>query len=135
MARAIADVTEAELAVMQVLWELQPSTIRQITERLYPIGGTSNYATVQKLLERLEGKGFVGRETAAVPHQFTALVSRDGLIGRRLRSVADQLCEGSLTPLLSNLVRSRPLKKSEIQELRELIEELDRGTKWRGRRS
>ena len=62
MARTPQDVTDAELAVLQVLWEQGPATIRQLTDRLYPEGKTSHYATVQKLLERLQAKGCVSRD-------------------------------------------------------------------------
>ena len=54
MAQHFQDVTDAELAVLQALWELRAATIRQLTDQLYPRGNVSHYATVQKLLERLE---------------------------------------------------------------------------------
>ena len=54
MARTPLDVTFAELAVMEVLWEYGACTVRQIVDVLYPGGGASKFATVQKLLERLE---------------------------------------------------------------------------------
>ena len=50
---------------------------------------------------------------------------RDELIGRRLQDVAEKLCGGSLTPLLTHLVRTRRLSARERQELRDLIDELD----------
>ena len=59
MARRPQDVTDAELEVLRALWELGPATIRTLADRLYPRGGASEYATVQKLLERLEDKGHV----------------------------------------------------------------------------
>lgn len=59
------DVTEAELAVLQALWDAGPATIRQVVERVYGQTGTSVYGTVQKLLERLESKGFVGRDRSS----------------------------------------------------------------------
>ena len=52
--------TEAELALLQSLWDAGPATIRQLVERVYKQGGTSVYATVQKLLDRLEAKGLRG---------------------------------------------------------------------------
>src|SRR5687768_2347964 len=70
VAKPQQDVTDAELAVLQHLWARQTATIRGITDDLYPGGGSSHYATVQKLLERLEGKGHVTRNAAAVPHRF-----------------------------------------------------------------
>ena len=54
MARTPRDITDAELAVLQVLWDAGPLPIRRITGRLYPGGTAAQYATVQKLLERLE---------------------------------------------------------------------------------
>src|SRR5262245_18747482 len=108
------DVTDAELAVLQHLWSARAATIRAITDALYPGGGPSHYATVQKLLERLEAKGHVTRDAGEVPHRFAATVGRGELIGRRLRTMADQLCGGSLAPLLTNLVESRSLSPREI---------------------
>ena len=75
MARTPQDITDAELAVLQVLWEQGPATIRRITELLYPQGGTSHYATVQKLLERLETKACVRRDRSNSPLQPLTLMN------------------------------------------------------------
>ena len=120
------DVTEAELALLQVLWDDGPATIRQLVERVYKQTGTSVYATVQKLLDRLETKECVQRERGGPVHIFRAAINRDELIGRRLRAVADSLCGGSLSPLLTHLVEGRGLSDQERRELRGLIEKLDR---------
>jgi predicted transcriptional regulator len=125
MARTPRDVTDAELAVLQVLWDRGPSTIRQITEQLYPEGRTAQYATVQKLLERLEDKDCVRRDRRPAVHVFAAAIDRGELIGRRLQTMAEKLCGGSLTPLLTHLVQSQKLSAAERQELRNLIDELD----------
>src|SRR5262245_7573024 len=125
MARTPQDVTEKELAILEVLWGQGPVTIRQITDVVYPRGGTSKYATVQKLLERLEKDGYVVRDRGGAAHTFAAAVDRDGLIGRRLQAVAEQLCGGSLTPLLTHLLRARKLNARERRELRSFIDELD----------
>jgi BlaI family transcriptional regulator, penicillinase repressor len=132
MSRTPAEVTDAELAVLRALWELGPATIRQLTDRLYPDGSASCYATVQKLLERLEGKAFVKRDRSGSVHSFSACVCRDELIGRRLRTVAEKLCGGSLTPLLTHLVRAEKLSAAERAELRELIDKLENHNNKRG---
>jgi predicted transcriptional regulator len=131
MARTPRDVTDTELAILQVLWDQGPATIRRLTDVLYPGGGTAAYATVQKLLERLEAKGCVRRDRNTAAHTFAAAVGRDELIGRRLQAVAEQMCGGSLTPLLTHLVRARRLNARERQELRSLIDELDRENRTR----
>jgi predicted transcriptional regulator len=134
MARSARDITEAELSVLQVLWEEGPATIRRLSDILYPQGGAAHYATVQKLLERLEAKGFVSRDRTTAVHVFAARVGRDELIGRRLRTMAEQLCGGSLTPLLTNLVRAKRLTPRERQELRAVIDQLDQESSSRSSR-
>jgi predicted transcriptional regulator len=121
MPREAQDITEAELAVMQVLWDHGKASIRQLTDVLYPYGGAAQYATVQKQLERLEAKGFVARDRSLYVHVFSAAVGRDDLIGRRLKAMADKLCGGSLTPILSHLVRAGKLSEQERQALRDLM--------------
>jgi predicted transcriptional regulator len=113
MAQPFQDVTEAELSVLQALWGRGRATIRQLTDALHPGGGVSYYATVQKLLERLEAKGFVERDRSLYVHVFSPAVDRDELIGRRLRTVAETLCGGSLTPILSHLARAKGLTDEE----------------------
>ena len=120
------DVTDAELTILQAIWEHGPATIRQLTERIYGEGGTSAYATVQKLLDRLEAKGYVDRDRSESVHVFRAAIDREELIGRKLQAVAETLCGGSLTPLLSHLVQGGRLTEKERSDLRSLIERLDR---------
>jgi predicted transcriptional regulator len=122
----IHDVTDAELAVLRVLWEQGSATIRQLTDRLYPAGTDAQYATVQKLLERLEGKGHVARDRGGHAHLFAARTDRDALVGHRLRATAEKLCGGLMGPLLTHLVRAEELSLHERQELRALIDDLDR---------
>src|SRR5262245_60637207 len=125
MARTPQDVTDTELAILQSLWDQGAATIRQLTDALYPGGGTSHYATVQKLLDRLERKGFILRDRGPAAHTFSAAVNREELIGRRLQAMAEELCGGSLTPLLTHLVRAKKLTARERRELYDLINDLE----------
>jgi predicted transcriptional regulator len=120
------DVTDAELAVLQALWERGSATIRQLTDVLYPDGNEAHYATVQKLLERLEAKNHVRRDRSGHAHRFSARTDRDTLVGHRLRVMAEKLCGGLMAPLLTHLVRAEALSHEERQELRDLIDKLDR---------
>ena len=126
MARPAQDITESELLVLRVLWDRGASTIRQLTEVLYPRGGAAQYATVQKLLDRMEAKGYVRRDRSLYVHLFEAVLDRDELIGRRLRSLAETLCDGSLTPLLTHLARAKDLTDAERLALRAIIDERTR---------
>jgi predicted transcriptional regulator len=132
MARTPQDVTDAELAVLEVLWDRGPCSRRQLTEVLYPDKGASHYTTVQKLLERLEAKAYVQKTQADGVLTFLPTVSREELINRRLLDVAEKLCGGSLTPLLLNLVRTKPLTEEELRELQDLVAELAKKPKRKG---
>jgi predicted transcriptional regulator len=117
------EVSETELAILDVLWEQKLATIRQINERLYNPPTTTTYATVQKLLERLEAKGCVERDRGGFAHVFRATVKRSTLIDQRLQEVADKLCGGSLTPLVTHLVGTRRLSPPDREALKKWIEE------------
>lgn len=125
MARTPQDITDAELDVLQVLWKEGALPIRRITELLYGECRTSQYATVQKLLDRLEGKGCVTRDRSSSVHVFSAALQRDELVGRRLQAVAEELCDGSWTPLLTNLVHAKKLTEEDRRMLRRLIDDFE----------
>lgn len=125
MARTPQDITEAERSVLEVLWDKGPATIRQIADILYPDGKTAQYATVQKLLERLENKECVTRGRSGAVNVFAAAIDREELLGRRLQALAEDLCGGSMTPLLTHLVQNRKLSAGERTALRSMIDQLD----------
>lgn len=118
--------TDAEREVLRALWDAGSATIRALADRLYPGGGASEYATVQKLLERLLDKGFVARRAQGRRNVFSARVGREELVARRLRATADELCDGSLTPLITQLVSSARFSREELAELRRLVDRLSR---------
>ncbi len=133
MTRQAVDVTDTQLAMLQVLWDLGEATRRDVTDALYPGGGQAHYATVQKLLERLEYRGFVRHVRRDGVLVYRATVGRDELISRRLRDVADKLCGGAVAPLVMTLVRSKPLSRDELRELTEFLDEQKRQARWRNR--
>ncbi len=122
MGARASHVTDAELSVLEILWEHGPATVRTIARVLYPEGGTSKPATVLKLLERLEQKGLVARDRSGAAQQFHAEADRDALIGSQLRQIAERLSGNSLTPLLTHLVQAAALTDEERARLRELLD-------------
>ena len=121
------NVPDAELAVLQALWEHGQATIRQLADRLYPGGKAAQYGTVQKLLERLETRGCVTRDRTPWPHVFAPAIDRETLIGWRLRETAEKLCGGSLTPLLLHLLKAERCSTEERQELWAFLDQLRSG--------
>ena len=125
MARKPAQFNESELAVLEVLWRRGAATIREITDEIYTRRTAGEYATVQKLLERMENKDFVSRDRSAFAHSFTASVSRAELVGRGVQSLAEKLCDGSLTPVLTHLIQGNKLSRKDLKVLRRLIDDAE----------
>ena len=112
------DVTEAELALLQALWDSGPATIRQLVERVYRQGGTFGLCDGPEAARPAGGKGCVERDRSGPVHVFRASIDREELIGRRLRAVADSLCGGSLFSILTHLVEGKGISDEERRELR-----------------
>jgi BlaI family transcriptional regulator, penicillinase repressor len=125
MARAGREITETELSLLNELWQRPSATVRELTEALYGNTPPALLATVQKLLDRMEAKGCVARDRTRWPHQYSAALKREDLVGNRLQAAADQLFDGDLAPLLSHLVRSQRLSAKDRQDLRKVLDELD----------
>jgi predicted transcriptional regulator len=125
MGRNLPNVTDAEWSILEKLWDRGEATVRQLADVLYPRGGPSEYATVHKLLERLEAKRYVRRQRVAGVYVFRAVIERDDVIGGQLESLVDKMCGGSLQPLLTNLVRVKRLTREELRELLDFVDQLD----------
>lgn len=112
----------AELAVMELLWEQERLTARSIREALYPAEAKAQHGTVQRLLQRLEDKGFVARDRTLPVHLFEACVSREAYASGQLESLADKLTGGSIAPLITHLMAEKKLPRAEIARLRKILE-------------
>lgn len=115
--------TNAEMAVMELLWNSERLAARQIQEQLYGDSDKAQHGTVQRLLQNLEKKGFVHRDRSLGVNLFSAIVGREAYGGLQLESLAEKLTGGSIAPLLTHLLEEKKLDKAEIKRLRELLEE------------
>lgn len=115
--------TNAELAIMELLWKMQPLTARQIRENLYDDSKNSQHGTVQRLLQSLEEKHFVHRDRSLGVNLFSPTLSRETYGGLQLESLAEKLTGGSIAPLLTHLLDQKKLDKAEINRLRKMLEE------------
>ena len=114
----------AELAVMRQLWQKNdPMTAREIRERLYPDETKSQHGTVQRLLQRLEEKGFIERDKRLPVHFFSPAVSRQTYAGEQLATLADELTAGSLAPMITHLVEKKRISPKEISRIRAILRE------------
>ena len=120
-------VSDAELQVLKVLWQHGPGTVRQINERLPRRQRRWAYNTLLTLLSRLRDKGYVASDTSGVAHVFRPLVSQQKLLRQRLAELADQVCDGTASPLVHALVEGRQFSAADIRRFRELLDEIEEG--------
>ncbi|MBI2480006.1 MAG: BlaI/MecI/CopY family transcriptional regulator [Planctomycetia bacterium] len=122
MSKKPTDVTETELAILDVIWDRGVCEIREIVEAIYPEHTQARHTTVKSLLERLAEKGYVESDTSRFAHKFTAKISREQYVGQQLQKLADSHFDGSLAPMLLTLVDRVKLSRTEREAIRKLIE-------------
>jgi len=123
-----ASLANSELAVMNLLWQNDRLTAREIREQLYPDATKAQHGTVQKLLQRLEDKGYVERDRNLAVHLFSAAISRQTYAGQQLESLADKLTAGSFAPLITHLIEQKKISRDEINRIRAILDgQVDEG--------
>lgn len=115
-------VSDTELEVLKVLWDLGQGTVRDLMERLEAQGRSWAYTTVQTLVMRLKQKGFVSTRKEGKAHLFTPAVSQPELLSLELGDLADRVCDGRATPLMLTLVREHAFSAEELRELRRMLD-------------
>lgn len=123
MTRKPQTVTDAELAVLKILWQRGALTAKAITNAIYPDGAESEFASVHSFLQRLERKGLVQRDRSSFVHSFSATVSQAEVVGQELETLAARLGDGSIAPLIMQLVEQKRLSDQEAAEIRKLLEQ------------
>ena len=116
-------ISEAEHAVMEVLWEEQPLTAAEVAERAGPKRGWSVH-TVKTLLSRLMAKGAITHEAEGRRFLYRPAIERDSYVGRESEKLVDRLFGGRVTPLIAQLAERRALSADDIAELEALLREL-----------
>ena len=118
---------DTELEVMKALWDSGPDTPRAALERaLAPHGWAAN--TINTYLSRLADKGFVQVRREGKNNLYTPLVSREAYQAFDSRAVLDRLYGSSPRNFVAALARDG-LAPGEVDELRALLDELERGAK------
>jgi predicted transcriptional regulator len=126
-----SSIGENELDLLKMLWEHGPGTVREINAFSRQQGRHWAYTTVLTMLQRLQSKGFVTSDKSGVAHVFRPVVTREKLLRRRLKDLANQLCEGTATPLVMALVEGERFTAEEISRFRTLLDQLE-GKKSKG---
>jgi predicted transcriptional regulator len=118
--------TEAELAILRVLWDRGPSTVRQVHEALSrsrPVG----YTTALKLLQVMTEKGLVLRDEDQRSHIYRPRLSADETRARIVRDILDRAFGGSAYALVQQALSAKPVSADELAQIRGLLGGLGEG--------
>jgi predicted transcriptional regulator len=114
-------ISDAEHAVMEVLWDESPLTAQEVTER---VAREWSANTVKTLLGRLLAKKIVAHEEQGRRYLYRPLVERGDYVEGESRRLIDRLFGGKLTPLVAHLAERDALTAEDISEIEALLREL-----------
>jgi predicted transcriptional regulator len=113
--------TDAELAILRVLWELGPSTVREVHTAM-SARRTVAYTTTLKLLQVMTAKGLTLREERGTQHVYRARHAEQTMQRRLVRDLVDRAFGGSTAQFVLQALASRKASPEELQEIRRLID-------------
>ena len=116
--------TDAELQILQVLWDHGPSTVRSIHDRLSESRDTA-YATTVKMLVIMFDKGLVVRDDSVRPQIYRAATSRKRTQKRMLKEFIQKVYDGSAASVVLQALSSKKASKEDMARIRELLDELE----------
>ncbi|HWB58771.1 MAG TPA: BlaI/MecI/CopY family transcriptional regulator [Chthoniobacteraceae bacterium] len=113
--------TDAELAILQVLWRKGPSTVKEVQEAL---GEETGYTTALKFLQIMTEKGLVRRDEAQRAHVYEACGSEDETQQQLVTGLLKKAFGGSSSKLVMQALASKRATPSELKEIKELVQRL-----------
>jgi BlaI family transcriptional regulator, penicillinase repressor len=118
--------TDAELAILRVLWESGPSTVRDVHQALRGSQATG-YTTVLKLLQIMTDKGLVTRDESERAHVYAPRWSERRTQRQLLGDLVDRAFGGSSAKLVLHALADRPASSEELRDIRALLDALEKG--------
>jgi predicted transcriptional regulator len=123
MARKDARISDAELQLLQLLWDESPLGATDIAQRVPP-GRSWSLTTVKTLLSRLVAKGALTTENEGRRFRYRPAIARETIAARQAGGLVDKLFGGRVSPLVAQLAEQREIDPKDLDELEALIRSL-----------
>ena len=114
-------VSNAELEVARIVWQLRGATVREVLEAL-PARRKIEYATVQTYLRRLEAKGYLRGKKQGRSTFYTIRARPDRGVRETVKDFVNRLFDGEALPLFEHFISEQGLSSDEIRKLREMLD-------------
>lgn len=119
--------TEAELGILNVLWERGACTVRELHEAHYKDDG-AGYTTSLKMLQIMHAKGLVERDDSQRAHVYRAAISKESTQKRFLSDIVQRVFDGSPSQLVLQALGGQPqASREELDEIRALLDSIESG--------
>lgn len=119
--------TDAELAILRVLWQYGPSTVRQVRDVISAEKPTG-YTTVLKLMQIMTEKGLVTRDESRRTHVYQPRVPAEGTQRQLVVDLLERAFEGSAEKLVMQALSATKVSPEELAKIRTMLDEIERGT-------
>lgn len=119
--------TEAELELMQLIWSLETATVHELLQSL-PKDRNLAYTTVSTICRILEQKGALRTQREGRSHRYIPTISREAYSKVHLRHTLGHVFSGEVSTLIRCLVSDQKITNDELQELRALLVEQEKGS-------
>lgn len=117
--------TDAELAILSVLWRQGSCTVREVHEALHPSQGTG-YTTVLKLMQLMAQKGLLIRDESQRSHVYRAATAETQTQRRLVGDLMERAFSGSASQLVLRALSFKRTSAQELQEIRSLLDKLSK---------
>jgi predicted transcriptional regulator len=125
--RKTRTLTELELEIMQVVWKQEEVTVRELRDAFEKAGKPLASPSIRTMLSILRKKGYVTRRRLGRGYAYQAAVSAGQARKRILKDMIERAFEGSATSLVAALLNARMVRRSDLEEVRRLIEQQEKG--------
>lgn len=122
MGRKKKILTEGELEIMKVIWELEDATVRQVYEALRERQQTA-YTTVLTMMNILENKGQLLKETQGRAYRYRPAKPKQQVIGGLVDDFLDRVFNGAAPSLVASLIQRQKLSDDQWQEIQQMVDD------------
>ncbi|MDP9078485.1 MAG: BlaI/MecI/CopY family transcriptional regulator [Bacteroidota bacterium] len=116
--------TKSELEILQVLWELGPSTVRNVNDELLKQKDV-NYTTTLKLMQIMADKGILARDESQMKHIYSVAEDEQKTKAHLLDKFVDSMYKGSASKLVMQLIGNKKTSQQELQEIKDMLKNLE----------
>jgi BlaI family penicillinase repressor len=116
--------TKSELEILQVLWEIGPSTVRAVNDELLKQKDV-NYTTTLKLMQIMADKAILNRNESQMKHIYSVAEEEQKTKSHLLDKFVDSMYKGSASKLVMQLLGNKKTSQQELQEIKDILKKLE----------